>query len=202
MIVPDARRRLPGSPCGQRGVVPALVTAAVAVALLPAALATADAPRLPGIGADDWPWWRGPTHDGVAAAGAMRRHERSTGASGTVSGDGGRLSIAFPNDGAVVVSCLSRGGDVVWRHRLCDYLIHQGYGASPLVHGDTVIVVADHKRGGAVAALDRATGAVRWRRDRPPGGRPLRPGKAGSAMSRANTLRAPRPASAGFSLPV
>jgi len=208
----------------------------VSLSLLFPAAAFAATPLPPGITAADWPWWRGPTHDGIAAtgqeipltwsadthvvwmadvpgrgngsptvvgadvylatcdeadgsqavcafdratgqprwtrqvhaSGAMRKNERSTGASGTVSGDGERLYVAFPTAGAVVVTCLSRGGEILWQHRLCDYLIHQGYGASPLIHGDTVIAIADHKGGGTVAALDRATGAVRWRRDRPP----------------------------------
>ncbi len=209
-------------------------------ALLPALAAAAapDAPRpaLPGITARDWPWWRGPTHDGHAAAGqrlpqswsdtenvvwsadvpgrgsssptvvgdrvyltscdeavgsqsvlsydratgrqawsrmvhasgAMRKNERSTGASSSVTCDGERLFVAFPTAGSVVVTALSLAGEQLWQVTLCDYLIHQGYGASPFLHGDTVLVCADHKGGGALAALDRRTGGVVWKRERPP----------------------------------
>jgi outer membrane protein assembly factor BamB len=212
-----------------------VVSVVVVVAVLALAPARAATPLPPGITVADWPWWRGPTHDGIAAtgqeipltwsadshvvwmadvpgrgngsptvvgadvylatcdeatgsqsvlafdratgkprwtrqvhaSGAMRKNERSSGASGTVSCDGERLFIAFPNDGAAVVSCLSHGGEILWHHRLCDYLIHQGYGASPLIHGDTVIAIADHRGGGVVAALERGSGAVRWRRERP-----------------------------------
>ena len=184
----------------------------------------------------DWPWWRGPSHDGHAAAGqtvpltwsdtenvlwsadvpgrgsssptvvgdrvyltscdeaagsqsvhafdrttgrlvwtrqvhasgAMRKNERSTGASSSVTCDGERLFVAFPTSGAVVITALSPAGEQVWQVTLCEYLIHQGYGASPLLYDDTVIAVADHKGGGAVAALDRRTGKVVWKKPRPP----------------------------------
>jgi outer membrane protein assembly factor BamB len=104
----------------------------------------------------------------VHASGAMRKNARSTGASATVACDGARLFVTFATAGAVVVSSLSRHGDILWQTKLCDYQIHQGYGASPLVHGDLVLAVADHQGGGAVGGLDRRTGAIVWRRDRPP----------------------------------
>lgn len=81
----------------------------------------------------------------VHASGAMRKHERSTGASSSVTCDGERLFVAFPNSDAVVITALSLEGKPVWQTKLCDYLIHQGYGASPFLHKDTVLVSADHK---------------------------------------------------------
>jgi len=188
------------------------------------------------IGDRDWPWWRGPFHDGHAAAkqmvpltwsdtenmvwaadvpgrgsssptvvgdrvyltscdeptgsqsvyafdrgtgqliwskqvhtkGAMRKHERSTGASSSVTCDGERLFVAFPNSDSVVITALSLDGKEVWQTKLCDYVIHQGYGASPFLYKDTVLVLADHKGGGAVAALNRRTGDVVWKQQRPP----------------------------------
>ena len=188
------------------------------------------------ISSRDWPWWRGPTHDGHAAAsqtapltwsdkenvvwsadvpgrgsssptvvgdrvyltscdetagsqsvyaydrasgrlvwmkqvhagGAMRKNTRSTGASSSVACDGERLFVAFPTSGAVVITALSLTGEQLWQTTLCEYLIHQGYGASPFLYKDTVLVAADHKGGGAVAALDRRTGNVVWKKPRPP----------------------------------
>jgi outer membrane protein assembly factor BamB len=104
----------------------------------------------------------------VHPSGAMLKNSKSTGASSSVSSDGERLFVAFPTSDAVVITALSIDGGQVWQTRLCDYRIHQGYGATPLVYGDTVIVIADHQGGGAVAALDRRTGREVWRRERPP----------------------------------
>jgi len=104
----------------------------------------------------------------VHASGAMRKHERSTGASSSVTCDGERLFVAFPNSDAVVITALSLDGKEVWQTTLCDYVIHQGYGASPFLYKDTVLVSADHKGGGAVAALNRRTGDVVWKQQRPP----------------------------------
>jgi len=188
------------------------------------------------ISTRDWPWWRGPAHDGHAAAsqtvpltwsdtenviwsadvpgrgsssptvvadriyltscdesagsqsvyaydrasgrlvwtkqvhasGAMRKNTRSTGASSSIACDGERLFVAFPTSGAVVITALSLAGEQLWQTTLCEYLIHQGYGASPFLYQETVLVAADHKGGGAVAALDRRTGNVVWKKPRPP----------------------------------
>jgi outer membrane protein assembly factor BamB len=104
----------------------------------------------------------------VHASGAMRKHERSTGASSSVTCDGERLFVAFPNSDTVVITALSLDGQTLWQTTLCEYLIHQGYGASPFLFKETVLVSADHKGGGAVAALDRRTGKVVWKKKRPP----------------------------------
>lgn len=104
----------------------------------------------------------------VHATGAMRKNEKSTGASTTVSADGERLTITFANADAVWATALDRDGAILWQTRVCDYAIHQGYGASPLVHDGRVFVVADHKNHGRVAALEPATGKVLWEKERPP----------------------------------
>ena len=186
---------------------------------------------------DDWPWWRGPERNGVAApdanpprefgldravrwstpipgrghgsacvAGervylatadedkqvqAMHAFDRTTGkllwstvlheqglgqkinkkaswASGTPACDGERIFINFLSGDAATTSALDLDGKILWQTKIADYVAHQGYGSSPAIHGDLVIVSADNKgpAGGAVCGLDRRTGTVVWRHAR------------------------------------
>jgi hypothetical protein len=48
-----------------------------------------------------------------------------------------------------------------------EFVMHQGFGSSPVVHGSVVLVTADHRGGGAVAALDARTGEIKWQHERP-----------------------------------
>lgn len=88
-------------------------------------------------------------------------------ASSTVACDGERLFINFVNDGAAYTTALTRDGKQIWQTKICDYVIHQGYGSSPAIYQSLVLVSADNKGGGAIAALDRKTGETVWKHDRP-----------------------------------
>lgn len=103
----------------------------------------------------------------VHGAGLMRKHPKSTGASSTVACDGERVFINFANSGAVYVTALSLDGRQLWQTKICDYAIHQGYGASPAVYQSLVLAAADSVAGGVLVALDRKTGELVWKRDRP-----------------------------------
>jgi len=184
----------------------------------------------------DWPWWRGPNGDGIAAAdqkpplhwsetenvvwktvvpgrghgsptvvgnqvflatcdeekemqsvlcydrktgmqvwktdvhhGNIERKEnkKSSQASASVACDGERLFITFQNSKAIYLTALTRAGKQLWQKKVSDFVTHQGYGASPTVYKSLVIVSADNKGGGALAAFDRATGDVVWSHERP-----------------------------------
>lgn len=107
--------------------------------------------------------WSTVVHDN----GGMRKNSKSTAASGTPACDGERVFINFPNTDTLVTSALDLDGKLIWQTKVSDYVIHQGYGASPAVYQDLVIVSADNKGGGAIAGLKRTDGEVVWRRDRP-----------------------------------
>jgi hypothetical protein len=107
--------------------------------------------------------WETEVHRG----GSMRKNAKSTGASSTAACDGERVFINFPNGGAVWTTALTREGKQLWRTKISDYVIHQGYGSSPIPHGPRLLVSADHHGGGVVGALDRKTGAFVWKRERP-----------------------------------
>lgn len=94
-------------------------------------------------------------------------HRLSNPASGSVAWDGERLFVNFPNAKGIHTSALSPAGKVLWQTRVADFVMHQGFGSSPVVHGATVLVSADNRGGGKVLALDRATGRMVWSQDRP-----------------------------------
>jgi len=102
-------------------------------------------------------------HGGVEVKG----NKKASRASSSLACDGERLYINFLNSGAVYTTALSRNGKKLWQTKITDYVVHQGYGSSPAVYGGLVLVSADNKGGGAVAALDSETGEIVWRRERP-----------------------------------
>ena len=108
--------------------------------------------------------WAAKVHHGGFA---KKGNKKASLASSSVACDGKRLFINFLNDGAVYTSALSRDGKLLWQTKITDYVVHQGFGSSPALYDSLVIVSADNKGGGAIAGLDRASGEIVWRHDRP-----------------------------------
>ena len=108
--------------------------------------------------------WQSEVHAANAESG---KHGNSSAASSTVACDGERLFINFLNAGAVHTSALDLAGKVLWQRKVCDFVAHQGFASSPVLHAALVLVAADHRGGGVIAALDQKTGAPVWSEARP-----------------------------------
>ena len=94
-------------------------------------------------------------------------HRNTSQASSTVTCDGERLYINFLNNGAIHTTALDLNGKQLWQQKVGNFVTHQGFGSSPVLHGPLVLVSADHKGGGSLAGLDRRTGKVVWSVSRP-----------------------------------
>lgn len=94
-------------------------------------------------------------------------HAENSHASSTIACDGTRLFVTFLNDRRIWCSALSLEGEELWRQDVGGFRSKFGYSASPLVYQSLVILAADHADGGFIAALDRGTGNIVWRRRRP-----------------------------------
>ena len=103
----------------------------------------------------------------VHRSGGMRKNKKATLASCTLACDGQRVFVNFPNADALFTTALTVNGERLWQQRISSYVVHQGYGSSPALYQGLVIVSADNKGGGALAALDRTSGEVIWKRERP-----------------------------------
>lgn len=108
--------------------------------------------------------WETVVHQGKFVGGG---NGKSTHASSTPASDGERVYVSFPNSNAIVVTALDLEGKQVWQTKVSDYVMHQGFAASPTVYGSLVLAAADNKGGGAVAALDRTDGKIVWKHARP-----------------------------------
>jgi outer membrane protein assembly factor BamB len=109
--------------------------------------------------------WQTEVHRGGFA---KNGNGKSSLASSTPACDGQRVFINFLHDGAIYTTALSREGRQLWQTKVADYVLHQGFGSSPALYQSLVIVSADNKGGtGALAGLERATGKIIWKHERP-----------------------------------
>jgi outer membrane protein assembly factor BamB len=111
--------------------------------------------------------WKMPIHQGGLESIGKQPNSKSSRASSTVACDGQRLFINFRNRQAIYTTALDLNGNRLWQTKITDYVLHQGYGSSPAIHGPLVIVSADNKGGGVVMGLERTTGKVVWKQERP-----------------------------------
>ncbi len=216
------------------------VIAPMIVPMVPSALAQdrgiADFPKL--SAATDWPWWRGPSRNGIAGAAPVptklgdsdnvvwkvavpgrghsspivvgdrvflasadeqkkihhvmafdratgksvwqvevnkggfpaKNHRNNTEASPTLASDGERLFAAFYHHDKIEAVALNLDGKVAWKQTVCPFrpkMFEYGYGPSPLLYGETVIVSAEYDGNSFITALNRKTGAPVWKTPRP-----------------------------------
>ena len=88
-------------------------------------------------------------------------------ASSSPACDGERIYINFQNANGIHTSAVGLDGAIIWQKKVVDYVLHQGFGSSPMLHRSLVIVAADNKGGGAIVGLDRVSGSVVWSHARP-----------------------------------
>ncbi len=101
----------------------------------------------------------------AAPLGPMYHQARGDGPRGTPTVDGDHIYVL--TGGGNLICLQAADGKVVWRKGLASDLGGSmmsgwGYSESPLVDGDQVVCTPGGRLG-AVAALDKKTGAVRWR---------------------------------------
>lgn len=94
-------------------------------------------------------------------------NEKGSDASSSIACDGERIFVNFLHDGAMVTSALTLDGEILWQREVSDYIVHQAFASSPAIFGELVLVTADNKGGGAVAAINRESGEIVWQQDRP-----------------------------------
>lgn len=79
--------------------------------------------------------------------------------------DGEHIFAFFGSRG---LYCLNMKGEVLWDKDFGDMRTRNafGEGSSPALHGDTLVVNWDHEGEDFIIALDKKTGAEKWRKDR------------------------------------
>ena len=96
-----------------------------------------------------------------------RKKNLNTFASATPAVDDTLVYCTWANPDEFIVAALDQAdGKTVWKKDLGPFIAEHGYGGSPILVGDSVIVAAEQDEPGFVAALDRKSGEFRWKTPR------------------------------------
>jgi outer membrane protein assembly factor BamB len=107
----------------------------------------------------------------VVVAGLEKKHNENSWASSTPAADGERVYVAFLDAPQLRVYCFDYDGKFLWEKNPGEFHSMHGFCSPPVLYKDLVIVNADQDapagKKAYVVALDKRTGAERWRIDRP-----------------------------------
>jgi len=96
-----------------------------------------------------------------------RKHKLNSFASSTPATDGKHVWVTFYKNPHMVVACYDYEGKLVWEKTPGEFHSRHGFCTSPILYKDMVILNGDQDALAYIVALDQATGAERWRADRP-----------------------------------
>lgn len=96
-----------------------------------------------------------------------RKHGLNSFASSTPVTDGKRVWVAFLEEKTFQIFCYDLDGGLVWKKSPGEFHSMHGFCSSPVLYKDMVIFNGDQDAVAYIVALDQATGAERWRADRP-----------------------------------
>ncbi len=117
---------------------------------------------------------------------AYKHHKFNSVASSTPAVDAERVYFTWGTPQKLTVNAFAHDGKKVWEADLGPVKREHGFACSPILHEDLIILSNDQESDGALFALDRKTGKVRWKLPRaenhsnystpciytPPGGTP------------------------------
>jgi outer membrane protein assembly factor BamB len=89
-------------------------------------------------------------------------HDQNSLASSTPVVDADRLYLLWLSNGHVSLVAYTHTGDEVWRRDVGPFKEQHGFGTSPVVVDDLVLVSLDCESAGGLWAFDRETGEPRW----------------------------------------
>lgn len=103
----------------------------------------------------------------VLTAPLERKHSLNSYASATPITDGKHIWVAFLAYPDMQIACYDFDGTQVWMRSPGKLLSVHGFCSSPILHNNLVILNGDQDAKAYLVALDKETGAERWRIDRP-----------------------------------
>jgi outer membrane protein assembly factor BamB len=106
--------------------------------------------------------WRAELHSG----GLHPINKFNSHASATAACDRQAVYVALVSNDQLWVSAVSLAGELLWQKSVGGYKHANGFGASPVLHGNLVIVASDNQLDPAIAALNRADGTTVWKTER------------------------------------
>lgn len=96
-----------------------------------------------------------------------RKHSLNNYASSTPATDGKHVWVTFLEFPDIRVLCYDMEGNLVWSKSPGTFKSVHGWGSSPILYKDMVIVNCDQDAVAYLVAFDQLTGEERWRTDRP-----------------------------------
>ncbi len=94
-------------------------------------------------------------------------HSLNSYASSTPLTDGERVYVSFLDRDRMFLAAYDYQGNRLWEARPGPFSSKHGYSSSPILYRDRIIVNGDHDGDGFLVALDRKTGRVLWKTERP-----------------------------------
>ena len=93
-----------------------------------------------------------------------KANKRNSFASSTPAVDADAVYVAWGNQTELKVTALSHEGKQLWQGNFGKVIGNHGFGVSPIVHEDLVVLPNDiEKGGGFLLAIDRKTGKTHWK---------------------------------------